>query len=204
MASPLTRREIKLVLFLTGISVILVGAEMAVWSTLGVPVALMPWVTLGLGLVLGLSCTERQQLLGLTLGDVRQGLLAIGVGAPIAIASGWSLVALSASARIHYAGHPTSPTDLLVLYLPGILAAEIIFRGVLLFGLSPRFGPVGAGLVATLAYGLSHVDKPAPEALGSIPVGLLLCFVARWTGSVWYGLVLHLSGAVALTLLAQR
>jgi uncharacterized protein (DUF983 family) len=48
-----------------------------------------------------------------------------------------------------------------------------------------------------------HLDKPLAEALGSILVGIVLAATAVWCRSIWYALLLHLIGAVALTLLAR-
>jgi membrane protease YdiL (CAAX protease family) len=118
------------------------------------------------------------------------------------VAAVWVL-AMSEEARSFHAGHPAEPLRLLLLYLPSILQVEVCFRGVLLFALHPRLGPVGAAAVAALPYGLVHLDKPLPEALGSVPVGFALGWLAAWTGSIWYGLVLHLVGAISLALLAS-
>jgi hypothetical protein len=48
-----------------------------------------------------------------------------------------------------------------------------------------------------------HLDKPIEEALGSILVGIALAAAAVWSRSIWYGLILHLFGAVTLTLMAR-
>jgi membrane protease YdiL (CAAX protease family) len=79
----------------------------------------------------------------------------------------------------------------------------VCFRGVLLFGLLPRLGAPLAISLSVLPYGLVHLDKPLEEALGSIVVGIALAATAIWCRSIWYGLILHLIGAVALTLLAR-
>jgi len=102
-----------------------------------------------------------------------------------------------------YRGHGGAALQLALGYLPAILQVEVCFRGVLLFGLLPRLGALLAISVSVRPYGLIHLDKPLEEALGSILVGVILAATAIWCRSIWYGVLLHLAGAVALTLLAR-
>jgi hypothetical protein len=87
-------------------------------------------------------------------------------------------------------------------YLSTFVAVEFFFRGYLLFGLRRALGS-HALFVSMLPYCMIHVLKPAPEALGSIFAGLLLGTLALGTGSLWCGVLLHLSVALTMDLLAS-
>lgn len=76
------------------------------------------------------------------------------------------------------------------LYLVKWIAWEFFFRGFLLFGLGRDF--LGrAPLVSTLAFTLMHIGKPEPEALGAVVAGLVLCWLALRSRSIWPGVLLH-------------
>jgi membrane protease YdiL (CAAX protease family) len=89
-----------------------------------------------------------------------------------------------------------------VSYLSTFVAVEFFFRGYLLFGLRRALGS-HALFVSMLPYCMIHVLKPAPEALGSIFAGLLLGVLALATGSLWCGVLLHVSVAVSMDVLAS-
>ncbi len=77
-----------------------------------------------------------------------------------------------------------------------MLQTEFFFRGFLLLGIRRVTGDFYAILLQNIPYVLLHRGKPGLEALGSIPVGLALGYLAARTGSVWYGVALH--GGIAL------
>jgi membrane protease YdiL (CAAX protease family) len=87
-------------------------------------------------------------------------------------------------------------------YLSTFVAVEFFFRGYLLFGLRRAFGS-HALFISMLPYCMIHVLKPAPEALGSIFAGLLLGVLALATGSLWCGVLLHVSVALSMDVLAS-
>ena len=87
-------------------------------------------------------------------------------------------------------------------YLSTFVAVEFFFRGYLLFGLRRALGS-HALFVSMLPYCMIHVLKPAPEALGSIFAGLLLGTLALCTGSLWCGVLLHVTVALTMDLLAS-
>jgi membrane protease YdiL (CAAX protease family) len=126
----------------------------------------------------------------------------LALGLPVTLAAMAVLVRAS-SVEALYRGHPDDPLDLGLRYFPALLQVEVCFRGVLLFGLLPRLGPALAVSVSVVPYALVQLDKPLEEALGSILVGIALAGAALWCRSIWYGLVLHLLGAVTLTILAR-
>lgn len=76
------------------------------------------------------------------------------------------------------------------------LRTEFLFRGFLLFGVKREYGAYAGILVQVIPYVLVHSGKAEMEALGSLPVGLALAWLAVKTGSIWYGAVLH--GSIAL------
>jgi hypothetical protein len=87
-------------------------------------------------------------------------------------------------------------------YLSTFVAVEFFFRGYLLFGLRRQLGSL-AIFVSMLPYCLIHVLKPPAEALGSIFAGLLLGTLALRSGSIWCGVLLHVSVALSMDLLAS-
>jgi hypothetical protein len=86
-------------------------------------------------------------------------------------------------------------------YLCTFIAVEFFFRGYLLFGLRRLLGSLSI-FVAMLPYCLIHVLKPPSEALGSIFAGILLGTLALRTGSVWCGVLLHVSVAFSMDVLS--
>ncbi|UCD57135.1 MAG: CPBP family intramembrane metalloprotease [Candidatus Hydrogenedentota bacterium] len=74
---------------------------------------------------------------------------------------------------------------------------EFFFRGFLLFGLGKRIGDA-AIYFQVLPCAVMHLGKPQVEALGAIPTGIALGYLASRTGSVWYGVVLHWLCALTL------
>jgi uncharacterized protein len=84
-----------------------------------------------------------------------------------------------------------------VLYLIQFVAIEFFFRGFLLFPFCRQFGAAGI-LISIIPYCMLHIDKPLPEALGSIAAGLLLSYLAWSSRSIWGGVFLH--GAIALSM----
>lgn len=73
---------------------------------------------------------------------------------------------------------------------------EFLFRGFILFGIKKDYGPYAGMLVQLIPYVMVHAGKAPLEAIGSLPVGLALAYLAVRTGSIWYGLFLH--GSIAL------
>jgi membrane protease YdiL (CAAX protease family) len=197
-----SRSDLRLGLLLAAIAAALVASESVRWA--GAAPWLSPRMVFGLviPLALGALLTDRTHHLGLGLGAPRRGVLALALGLPATV--GAMLILIQGSGvETFYRGHGGAALQLALGYLPAILQVEVCFRGVLLFGLLPRLGATLAISVSVLPYGLVHLDKPLEEALGSILVGAALAAAAIWCRSIWYGVLLHLIGAVALTLLAR-
>ena len=71
-----------------------------------------------------------------------------------------------------------------------LIGWEFLFRGFLLFPLYEAFGPAANLIQATLC-AVTHMHKPLVEMYGSFPFALLLGYLARRSGSVWYGVYVH-------------
>lgn len=72
-----------------------------------------------------------------------------------------------------------------------LVAYELMFRGFLLFACARTYGVWPAVVINTALYCLVHVPKNFKEGIGSIPLGLLLCYISLQTGSVWVALIVH-------------
>lgn len=81
-----------------------------------------------------------------------------------------------------------------------LVAYEILFRGLLLFPIVPVIGFWPAAVFGTVLYSLSHYPKSLKEALGAIPIGLILAWVAWETQSVlpciWIHMCMALSNSI--------
>lgn len=87
------------------------------------------------------------------------------------------------------------------LYIAQFVAIESFFRGYLVLGLAPRFGS-SAVLIAVVPYMMIHFVKPPMEALASIVGGIVLGFLALRTGSIIWGIALHVGIAALMDVLA--
>ena len=75
-----------------------------------------------------------------------------------------------------------------VLYL---LAYEFMFRGWLLFTCLEVMDPELAIVVNVSLYALVHLPKGFNEAVGAIPLGVLLCWLTLQTGTFWIAFLVH-------------
>lgn len=79
------------------------------------------------------------------------------------------------------------------------LAWEFFFRGWMLSGLVGSFG-AAATWIQAVPFALMHAGKPMPEALGSLPAGLFLGWIAWRSRSFLYGWIAHWGVAALLDL----
>ena len=84
-----------------------------------------------------------------------------------------------------------------LIYMLQFFAVEFFFRGFCLFRLEKVMG-LYAVAVMVIPYGLIHIYKPLPEAIGSIIAGLVLGYLAIKTRSIWPGLMVHCGVAIAM------
>lgn len=68
---------------------------------------------------------------------------------------------------------------------------EFLFRGFVLFASLEIMEPVPAIALNTSVYVFAHFYKGPGETFGTIPVGILLCYLTLVTGNIWSALVLH-------------
>ena len=72
-----------------------------------------------------------------------------------------------------------------------MFAYEFLFRGFLLFSCLAAMTPALAIGINVLLYVLAHVAKGPREALGSIPLGVVLCLATIDTGTIWAAFLIH-------------
>ncbi|MCL6648499.1 MAG: CPBP family intramembrane metalloprotease [Chloroflexi bacterium] len=87
----------------------------------------------------------------------------------------------------------TTPASLAIALLSAALIApiaeEAFFRGLVLQGLIGRLGAVGAVVVSSLLFALSHL---VPQVIPPIfLLGILLALLRLWSGSLWPAILLH-------------
>ncbi|MBE0567368.1 MAG: CPBP family intramembrane metalloprotease [Krumholzibacteria bacterium] len=139
---------------------------------------------------------------GLGLGRWRPTLIWTAIGVPVALLLG----GLSAADPVMRSVYPLEVG--LKPAMPGFLAHmagqlafylgwELLFRGVLLGGLTRRFGFAGANTIQTALSVIAHFGRPLPETLAAIPAGLAFGGVARRTGSIWPVVIIHLAAGAA-------
>jgi membrane protease YdiL (CAAX protease family) len=68
---------------------------------------------------------------------------------------------------------------------------EILYRGFLLWWLTPLIGIVGAVVIASVAYGLAHGWKSRAEGIGSIVSAFMFTIAFAVTGSLWWLIAVH-------------
>ena len=68
---------------------------------------------------------------------------------------------------------------------------EILYRGFLLWWLTPLVGIAGAVVIASLAYGLAHGWKSRADGLGSLISAFLFTIGFAATGSLWWLIAIH-------------
>ncbi len=90
--------------------------------------------------------------------------------------------------RLWSVGNILSSAITWILYL---LAYEFLFRGLLFFSLEKSFGLITAVIVNVIVYFLVHLPKGISEALGSLPLGILLCIAVYHTGHFYVAFVVH-------------
>ncbi len=100
-------------------------------------------------------------------------------------------------------GEPLWPWFLLWwgIYALQFLGVELFFRGFMVHGLASRFG-VGAVFAMVVPYVMIHFTKPLFEALAALVGGTVLGFLSLKTGSIWWGVAVHVAIAALMDVLA--
>lgn len=147
------------------------------------------------------ACGRSLSTLGLGLGRRWVGLAVLVGCLPIALLAG----KVGAGSSVMRAVYPLDPTvtretfaahaALMFLYYG---AWEVLFRGVLLFGLKDRLGDGLANVLQTALSVLAHFGRPMTETFSAIPGGLLMGWTSLRLGSIWYVALLHWLVGVSL------
>lgn len=81
---------------------------------------------------------------------------------------------------------------------------EFLFRGVLLFPLVEAIGLWPAIAVNIGLYSATHIPKGLTEAIGAIPLSIVLCLLSVSTGSIWIAVIVHIAMAWTNTTIALK
>lgn len=136
----------------------------------------------------------RLRELGLGLGRWRAGLLLLAAGAPL-VAIAAKIGAGSPAMQAIYPLDPTVTPERFAAYAAIQFfyygGWEVLFRGVVLFGLRDRLGDGVANVVQTALSVLAHFGRPIAETFAAAPAGLLFGWIGLRLGSIWYVALLH-------------
>ena len=101
---------------------------------------------------------------------------------------------------------PKTPSErrLAIVFFIGLgVSWEVLYRGYLLWALTPHIGLIGAIVVAALAYGLAHGFKGWRQLGASLVVALVFTIAYAVAGSLWWLMIIH-AGLPLVALLAAR
>lgn len=103
-----------------------------------------------------------------------------------------------------YKNAPRSWTDFLLwqlVYGLQFFGLEVFFRGFMIHPLKRALG-AQAIFVMVVPYCMIHYHKPLAEVLGAVVAGLVLGTLSLHTGSIWAGVMIHVSVAFTMDILA--
>lgn len=102
---------------------------------------------------------------------------------------------------------PVTPSEtasfLLMSFVVGA-AWEVLYRGYLLWALTPHFGVPGAVVLAAAAYGLAHGYKNARQLAASLVAALAFTVGYVLTHSLWWLILIHIGMPVLAIASARR
>ena len=84
-----------------------------------------------------------------------------------------------------------------VFYFLQFVGLEFFFRGFMVHALKKQFGFYSI-FVMMIPYCMIHFGKPLPETIGAIFAGVLLGVLSLKSNSIWLGVLLHFSVAIAM------
>lgn len=84
-----------------------------------------------------------------------------------------------------------------IIWIAYLFCYEFLFRGFVLTTCMEVLGLWPAVTITTALSVTTHMPKGAKETFGTIPFSVMLCLAAAHTGSIWTGLILHVSLALA-------
>ncbi|HLB38406.1 MAG TPA: CPBP family intramembrane glutamic endopeptidase [Gemmatimonadales bacterium] len=165
----------------------------------------LTFISFGVGpALLAQSVLGRSALsLGLRLGDARELLKLLAIGAPIALMAAYVSSRSPAIVAVYPLGGQLAPDPGAFAlhaggYLLYYLGFEYLFRGFLLLGTKDHIGPVAANLLQACLVTAFHFGKPGLEMAAVLPASLLFGWATLRTGSIWCALALHWVVGVSL------
>lgn len=78
-----------------------------------------------------------------------------------------------------------------ISWLLFLVGYEFLFRGFVFFASLSIMEPVPAIALNTTVYVFAHFYKGPEETFGTIPAGILFCYLTLLTGNIWSAVVLH-------------
>ena len=78
-----------------------------------------------------------------------------------------------------------------------LLAYEFMYRGFLLFACYHAFGAWPAIIINTSLYSLTHLVKNKREGIGAFFIGIILCMLVLYIGSLWVAFYIHVIMALS-------
>ncbi len=145
----------------------------------------------------------RLSQLGLGIGQWRMGCVWLAIGIPLALLAG-KIGSLAPEMRAVYPLDPTVSAAA-ASFVPHALreflyygAWEVLFRGVLLFGLKDRLGAGPANALQMAISVTAHFGRPLTESFAAVPAGLVFGWIGLRVGSIWYVALIHWMVGVSL------
>ena len=149
---------------------------------------------------------ERLGDYGFAWGDTRRYLLWYGALAALILTFAWF-----ASSRADFSAHypfyrlaSRSWFDLLAwesIYIMQFICLEFFFRGFMINAAKRTFG-IYSIFIMCLPYLMIHFQKPWLEASGALFFGLILGYLALHSRSIWGGVMVHVTIALGMDLMA--
>lgn len=98
--------------------------------------------------------------------------------------------------------------NLLRRYVSGwcfyLLGYEFLFRAFLLIPLADVLGVWPALIINISIYSLAHIPNGLDQALATIPIGFILCWITLQTGSIWSAYIIHIFLALSNSMFALK
>jgi membrane protease YdiL (CAAX protease family) len=149
-------------------------------------------------IVLGFRDSPRRY--GLTAGDAPAGAILAVVGCalltPVVL---W--FATLPDVQAYYTVSAAPAADVVATNVLDLAAAELLFRGFLMFTLVRAIGPLGV-LIAVMPFALGHLGKPVIELVSTPVGGLAYGWLAWRTRSIVWGSIAHVYIVSLVTLAA--
>jgi len=131
---------------------------------------------------------------GLGLGDWRRGLTLLTVGVPLAVLAGWIASREPAMSAVYPLDPSLARSNFIAyagLQMLYIGAWEVLFRGVLLFGLRGIWTENSANAVQTSFSVVAHFGRALNETFSALPAGFVFGWFTLRLGSIWYIAIIH-------------